>query len=243
LVFEGCIVTVPNLTPENLQRLTRLAPGSLEHLPPYAFNAALNAILKVKALEESRLLREGLCYIVLTDLSGATISSARLGKEETIERIESFLQAAMFALQDIEFTNVAFFLKDVGDAALFIFSAFVDVLEWHDRFNEHLNRSNEQYSAYEQPDLWVMRAKTIVHLGEVAFSNQRDPVAQAVNQIFKVEKNFGPDQLGCTDPVLRVVGPIIRERDIKVVPAGEQILPGDSAPTSLWQLIETSDQV
>jgi class 3 adenylate cyclase len=225
---------------EDIQRLQRLGPRSLEHLPPYARNAAISAIVKVKELEESRLLREGLYYIVLIDLSGATIASTRLGKDANTERIQTFVQLTIHALDDTPLVNSALFIKDIGDAALFLFSAFTDVLAWHRILVNAIAHTNEQFEGQEEPAFWWIRAKTVVHLGEVSFSDDRDPVAMAVNQVFKIEKAFGADELGCTDHVRIAVSPILVEQCIIPVPCGEQVLPGETLPTRLWRLDDVS---
>ena len=64
-----------------VEEFLRLEPGSFDHIPHYAREAALSAIEDVRKLESQQAFRPGIYYIVLSDLSRATRTSATLGKD------------------------------------------------------------------------------------------------------------------------------------------------------------------
>lgn len=54
-----------------------------------------------------------------------------------------------------------------------------------------------------------LRARRLVHLGEVSYKEQIDPLSLAVSQTFKIEKAFDRDDLGCTEAVPEAVRPTL----------------------------------
>ena len=78
----------------------------------------MRAIAKVRQLEESQLFRPGLYYIALTDLVGSTTASRQLGADLNKRRVEAFITASVEALGQIQLSNYAQFVKEIGDATL-----------------------------------------------------------------------------------------------------------------------------
>src|ERR1044072_5081055 len=115
---------------EELEKLAGLGKGAFDHVPRYARNDAIQSVLRVRELEDTQLLRPGLYYIALIDLCGSTNASSVLGPEVNKERIEQFVRCAIQALKIIDLRNQAQFIKEIGDAALIIFSAFEDIIQW-----------------------------------------------------------------------------------------------------------------
>jgi hypothetical protein len=52
----------------------------------------------------------------------------RHGNQKADERIETFVSRSIETLTDAPLKNVSIFIKEIGDAALFCFSHFPDVL-------------------------------------------------------------------------------------------------------------------
>jgi hypothetical protein len=219
---------------------------AFDHIPVYARKAALEAIAKVRKLEQEKTFRPGLYYIVLVDLCGSTIASQKLGAEKSRMRVEWFVTACVEALGRVELRNYTQFLKEVGDATLFIFSSFEDLLDW----SRNASALFESYSAeYEPPpsfdkstdelndvlfESFAIQAKKVVHLGEVAYSGRANPLALAVNQVFKIEKLFGPNQLGCTDIVAGTVRPILVDHGLSLKPNVLVKLPQEDHESMTW---------
>jgi hypothetical protein len=41
-----------------------------------------------------------------------------------------------------------------------------------------------------------MESKKVIHVGEIIFSDKTNPVSHAVNQVFKIEKEFKAGEIG-----------------------------------------------
>src|SRR3990170_697727 len=108
----------------------RINREALSNVPDYALGPTLAALKQVRHLEQAQLLRPGLYYLVLIDLAGSTASSANIGVEENVKRIEQFVRFTIEALGRTSLSNAAHFVKEIGDATLFLFSSFSDVLQW-----------------------------------------------------------------------------------------------------------------
>jgi hypothetical protein len=188
--------------------------GSLSGIPIYARVAAVDAILKVKKMEETNLFRSGLYYIVLVDLCGHTAFNAKYGNDEGDIRVEWFQTCVIQSIGEIEVSNYAAFCKTIGDASLLIFSSFQDVYLWSEQLSKNLISMSGEYPEHlqevdiaDEEDLdqmitdFTLRARRLVHLGEVSYIDRSDPLCLAVSQIFKIEKNFSEESLGCTQAV------------------------------------------
>ncbi len=201
----------------------------------------MRAIAKVRQLEESQLFRPGLYYIALTDLVGSTIASRQLGVDLNKRRVETFITASVEALGQIQLSNYAQFVKEIGDATLFIFSSFDDLYNWWKQAAHNYgtyNYFNEGELSVEQESAFAIRARTVVHLGEVAYSSRSNPVALAVNQVFKIEKMFTAGQLGVTDVVRQAADPSLVAKGLVPVKHQDVILPGRTESSSTW-IIDT----
>jgi len=211
--------------------------GAFEHIPHYARDEAVEAIRRVRDLERKRLFRPGLYYIVLSDLCRSTEVSARLGSELNKKRIESFVAKCIEILGSCDTRNYSLFLREIGDAVLIIFSSFHDAFDWWKDMESWLDTQNALWSQeltakdYKQ---FFLEAKTIIHAGEVSYSGENVPVAEAVNQVFKVEKLFKAGELGISHPVLMAAGPVIRDLGLKPRKRATAILPGEKTSTVMY---------
>lgn len=129
----------------------------LKYAPHYAQKEAGQAIERVLDLQAQGVIRHGLYYIVLVDLVGSTKFLAQHGNKEAVERIERFVVSSFHALNDLKLSNVALFIKEIGDAVLYIFQHFPDVLNWRASFADLL-----QLSAVKEP----IRIRTCVHVAK-----------------------------------------------------------------------------
>jgi class 3 adenylate cyclase len=234
------------MTPKEAEAFLGLQPGAFAHIPSYALPGALAAIKKVKDLEEKKIFRPGLYYIALTDLTASTEASKRLGAKLNQQRIEAFVTATVEALGVIQLRSYAQFVKEIGDATLFVFSSFEDLHDWWKASQTTLIDYNDEFlhSGDIEEEEWPyfeLTSKSVVHLGEVAYSDGSRPVAAAVNQVFKIEKMFGPGQLGVTDAVRQAAAQLMIDRRLDVTTHGAATLPGDESETPLW-LIDTTEK-
>ncbi len=225
------------MTPEEVDRFLGLPRGSFDHIPNYARQAALVAIANVRELEERQLFRPGLYYIVLIDLTSSTEASKSLGLELNQKRVQTFITASVEALGHIELSSYAQFLKEIGDATLFIFSSFEDLYHWWGAVENAFFTYNNEWAGELGDKLFRafnISAKTVVHLGEVSYITKGNPLSLAVNQVFKIEKLFGAGQLGCTEAVRSAACPHFQKFKIQPLRAKDVTLPGDDSVSSTW---------
>lgn len=223
-----------------LERYLNLPSGSLSNIPIYARKPAVDAILKVQKLESSSLFRSGLYYVVLADLCGNTAFNAKYGDGEGDVRIEWFHTAAIQSIGEIELQNYVTFSKTIGDAALLIFSSFRDVYRWSEAFSsnledisgeyrENLQLRNIQYDPEKLEERLTdfrLRARRLVHLGEVTYKSDLDPLSLAVSQTFKIEKSFSETDLGCNEAVANVIRPKLGELGLTLHENQRVLIPG-----------------
>jgi hypothetical protein len=98
--------------------------GTFDHIPHYARQDAIDAMRQVMKVERSRLFRPGLYYIVLSDLCRSTEASAILGTALNKKRVESFILRCVECLTYINPQNYFWFVREIGDAVLLLFSSF-----------------------------------------------------------------------------------------------------------------------
>jgi class 3 adenylate cyclase len=212
---------------EGLERYLNLPLNSLRYIPIYARVPAVNAILKVKELEKTSIFRPGLYYIVLADLCGHTEFNAKYGDEEGDVRVQWFQTAVIESIGEINLRNYIAFSKTIGDASLLIFSSIQDVFDWSERLTQNLDALGQEYpenlelrvgSDHLSEDKFEMivadfqlRARRLVHLGEVSYKENSDPLCLAVSQTFKIEKGFSETDLGCTQAVADAIRPKLRQ--------------------------------
>lgn len=216
-----------------------LPAGSLANIPIYARLPAVNAILKVKKMEEKSLFRPGLYYIVLADLCGHTAFNAKYGDAEGDMRIEWFQTCVIQSLGELEANNYAAFSKAIGDASLLIFSSFLDVYRWSELLSKNLAALMDEYpeglenlgidfddDLEQRLSDFDLRARRLVHLGEVSYKDGSDPLSLAVSQVFKIEKTFSKDILGCTQVVADTIRPKLNELGLCLEGNSSVLLPG-----------------
>jgi class 3 adenylate cyclase len=226
---------------EDIEAVLGLGRGAFDHIPNYCRKEAIEAIAHVRRIEEEHLLRSGVYYIVLSDLSGATAASAKLGADLNRQRVESFITLCVESLGASKPQSYAQFLKPVGDAALFLFSAFLDLYAWWRGSQERMLLYSSEWNRKLHPDMrsvFQLRSKTVIHVGEVVYSGGKDPVAAAVNQVFKIEKLFGPGELGCTEVARGIASPFFPDLSIEAKPREAVDLPGAHGPMMTWLLAE-----
>jgi hypothetical protein len=205
---------------KDFSKLTGLSRETLEMIPAKARDGAAAAVQKIRVLERHSQLRPGVYYIVLVDLCGSTNSLDKLGQNLGTQRIQAFVLSSIQALDKVKLRSTALPLKDAGDAMLFIFTSFSDVVDWwraahleFEAMSDHFltEHAETHEMSEEEAKVFRIRARTVVHLGEVAFPDKSNPIALAVSHTFKAEKHFDAGELGCTEVVRMVIEPLARE--------------------------------
>lgn len=222
-------------------------PGTFDYIPHYARYEALDALLQVRKMEELHVFRPGLYYTVLSDLCRATEASLVLGNDISKKRIETFILTCVDALGHIETTNYHLFLREIGDAVLMLFSSFSDAYQWWRTMHSWLDGRDGLWDA--ELDLsrterkhFKLEAKTIIHAGEVAYSGTNIPISAAVNEVFKVEKQFKANELGITERALSCARPVLRGLRLKARHRCAVRIPGDKAAVSVY-LIDNYERI
>ena len=180
--------------------LDKIRTEFLKYAPAYAKDEAGQALDKIIELQTQGIIRDGIYYIVLVDLVGSTKYSAEYGNAMMVERIRTFVTFSFNALTESKIRNTGIFLKEIGDAVLFIFQHFPDILKWRDNLQKFLDIFKE----YQEP--FILR--TCVHIGEVSLDGV-NPISLAVSQTFKMEKKVEANQIVLTDPAYNVAWPTI----------------------------------
>lgn len=238
---------------EGLERYLNLPKGALSKIPIYARVPAVNAIKRVRQMEASTLFRPGLYYIVLADLRGNTAFNAKYGNAEGDVRVEWFQTAVIQSIGEISPENYVAFSKTIGDAALLIFSAFRDVFKWSQQLTRNLEALRDEYPENlksreidieddcldERLSDFDLKARRLVHLGEVSYKEQIDPLSLAVSQNFKIEKAFDRDELGCTQTVYDAVSPALPELNLVARENSMVEIPGTASPSMTYYLVRS----
>jgi class 3 adenylate cyclase len=225
---------------DEIEQYLKLQPGSFDHIPHYARDSAIESIRHVMRLERKQLFRPGLYYILLSDLCRSTIAAKHLGATLNKRRVESFVLKCIEALGQIDLENYAMFIREIGDAVLILFSSFNDILQWHMTMQDFINKQNELWRAELQPNQYKYfktEAKTVVHAGEVIYSDVSRPIALSVNQVFKMEKLFGPNELGVSHIALNPILPILQSTIFTFRKHKEILLPGDRIPMKTFKIV------
>lgn len=204
------------------------------YVPSHSLESVKEAVQHISQLERKKQFHPGLYYIVLIDLVGSTKASTELKPEENITRINQFVDFTKQAWRKTRHPERAQFIKDIGDASLFTFNNFEDILEWSRNVDELLAAYNKECEQLGRPTIYQMFTKKCVHLGEVHFDKVSNPIAFAINQVFKIEKEFTKDQLGITDSVKQVILPRIKSKQVSIIKVKEVPLAGDPNPSPLW---------
>lgn len=150
-------------------------------------------------------LKDGLFYVALIDLAGSTIASSKMSGAEFNDWIKKFIGITRDAL-NIKKRNLGVFVKSIGDASLFLFRNFYDVLDWKNKVDELCSQHNEICKKEGKLHLYQYYHKTIIHLSEVYFDRTNsDTNAFGVHLVFKVEKRFGKNEIGITETVKQII--------------------------------------
>ena len=158
--------------------------------PSYVRGPASEAIGNLVELTQKKIITDGLYYIVLADLVGSTKYGVEEGNDALSNRIKKFVLSSVQAINSIELKSKALFIKEVGDAVLFIFHHFPDILNWNRNFRLFLK-------IFEKNDApFIIR--TAIHTGEV-FLKGVNPIALSVSQTFKIEKDIPDNSIGLTE--------------------------------------------
>ncbi len=235
-----------------LERYLNLPEGGLRNIPIYARAPAVDAIRKVQEMEAKTQFRPGLYYIVLADLRGNTAFNAKYGNAEGDVRVEWFQTAVVQTIGELDIHNYIAFSKTIGDAALLVFSSFADVVAWSTRLTANLSSMAGDYpenleirgididdaQLEQQVEDFDLKARRLVHIGEVAYKENIDPLSLAVSQTFKVEKAFSGDDLGCTQAVLDIAAPLASELGVEFIINTEKVtLAGQTEATPTYYVV------
>jgi class 3 adenylate cyclase len=162
-----------------------------------------------------------------------------------------FQTAVIQSIGEISPENYIAFSKTIGDAALLIFSAFRDVFKWSQQLTRNLEGLLDEYREnLEARDIDIedgsvddrladfdLRARRFVHLGEVSYKEQIDPLSLAVSQTFKIEKAFDRDDLGCTQTVYDAISPALAELNLTAQENKRVEIPGADSPSMTYYLV------
>ena len=248
---------------KSLEEYLEIPKDSLKNIPVYARTESLSAIRNVMKLESEKHFRRGIYYIVLTDLCKNTAFQKKYGNDLTDIRVQWFHTAVIRALGEIQLDNYANFNKTIGDASLLIFSSFHDVIKWSNQLQHSFVRLKESfqetisdsdsiissliYDDEKEDDDAIdnivndfdLKARRLVHIGEVSYSDNTDPLALAVSQTFKTEKVFSSyEYLGCTQIVANIVPPLLRGLGLKLVENVETQIVGEENRSMTYYLVK-----
>ncbi len=204
--------------------LERIRTEFLKYAPSYAKAEASSALNKLFELQSQGILRDGIYYIVLVDIVGSTKYAAEHGNLKLAERIKTFVTYSFNALSASKIKNNGIFLKEIGDAVLFIFQHFPDILKWRENLSQCLMPSSQPY-----------KLRTCVHIGEVTLEGV-NPITLAVSQTFKMEKSVKGNDIVLTEPAYSVAWPTIMRAYHGFSEYGTVDLDGYKAPVKLHKL-------
>jgi len=182
-------------------------------------------------------LKNGLYYVVITDLSSSTNASDKISNElEYCKWVNGFIEITKKAL-DFTHRNDATWGLKCGDASLFLFTNFEDVIEWRDNFLSLSDKYNDKCKS-GKINLPEYHNKIIVHLGEIDFGKEdEDLKLSAVNVIFEIEKKFEKNDFGITDTVREAILPEISSGRFGVKKGKKFNIDKKSSVIQLWKLI------
>ena len=199
----------------------------LKYAPAYAQEQAKEAIRKVVDLQKQGVLRDGIYYVVLVDVVGATKYGAAHGNAALADRIKRFVTRSFDAFNEAKIRNSGLFLKEIGDAVLFVFQHFPDILRWRHQLNLWLDVE----AKIDEP----MVLRTCVHIGEVSLQGV-NPLSLAVSQVFKMEKAVAGNAIVLTESAYHVAWPTLARAYHGFSEAGQIDLDGYSSPVRLFEL-------
>ena len=207
--------------------LDKIRNEFLKYAPSYARDEASSALNKIFELQSQGIIRDGIYYIVLVDIVGSTKFAAENGNLKLAERIKLFVTHSFNALSEAKIKNNGIFLREIGDAVLFIFQHFPDILKWRNNLQKYLDISGKI------KDPFLLR--TCVHVGEVTLEGV-NPITLAVSQTFKMEKTVQANDIVLTEPAYSVAWPTIMRAYHGFSDYGEIKLDGFKDPVKLHKL-------
>jgi len=181
-------------------------------IPNYALSDVNIDFDNLSRMNMNEPIYNGLYYIVLADLVGSTKFLEKYGNEKAAARIINFVQAGIKALVKSKKVNKAYFLKEVGDSVLLIFTHASDIVQWNEQFREELYfRSSFAEEEFE--------IRTCVHVGEVCL-HDANPLCLSVSETFKMEKQVGAGKLVFSELAAKVAKPALCNNDFSFKPYG-----------------------
>jgi class 3 adenylate cyclase len=199
----------------------------LKYAPAYAQKEAAEAIARVSDSQKQGVLRNGLYYIVLADLAGSTKYGEKHGNDALSERIKSFILSSFNALNEVRPINLGLFVKEIGDAVLFVFQHFPDILLWSSSFRRCLDLLGKRDDEY--------RFRTCINIGEVSLQGV-NPLSLAVSQTFKMEKAVPAGDIVLTEPAFYVAWPTVARAYYGFSPIASIPLDGYNVEIQLYRL-------
>lgn len=127
---------------------------------------------------------------------------AEHGNAAADKRIKHFVTSAFNAIGQVELTNTAVFVKEIGDAVLLIFQCFPDIIRWQGELDAYL----DLYGG--TGDSNKIRVRTCVHIGDVILRGV-NPIALAVSQLFKFEKEVDAGEVALSEPAYQAAWPTL----------------------------------
>lgn len=194
-----------------------------------------DSIKQIHSLRDKKEIAPGLYYIVFIDLTGSSVASSKIGPEQNKERIDHYISLTQKALPKKPL-SLSVFIKPIGDGALFLFSNFEDIKTWTNEVERLCDEYNIECITNDKPEIFQMYSKVCVHLGEIHFNDNLDPIAFAVNQLFKIEKAFQKAPFGVTDVVKQVIIPRINSGELEAEKIDEVTLIGENIPRPIWNI-------
>ncbi len=199
----------------------------LKYAPAYAQKEAQEAIYKVMDLQMQGVLRDGLYYIVLVDLVASTKYGILHGNQKLAERIKRFVTYSFNSFNEARIRNAGLFVKEIGDAVLFVFQHFPDVLRWRHQFG----KCCELEDKFDEPIV----LRTCVHVGEVSLQGV-NPLSLAVSQVFKFEKEVPGGAIALSELAYHVAWPTLARAYHAFIKIGSVTLDGYPGPVTLYGL-------
>lgn len=95
-------------------------------------------------------------------------------------------------------------------------------------YENQLSLLVDEHLKEQQISDFQLKARRLVHVGEITYADINDPLSLAVSQTFKMEKAFSEVKLGCTEIVATTIKPTLKdigytlEENKKIVIAGEE---------------------
>jgi len=211
--------------------LEKIQEEFLQFAPAYVRGPGAIAIQNLIKMNQQNLVPDGLYYLVLTDLVGSTEFAKKHGNSKLTDRIKNFIHSSVMAMNTFRLRSKGLFIKEIGDAVLFLFSNFRDILEWNVNFRGLLALFPKQER---------ILTRTIVHLGEVGLQGA-NPIGLSVSQTFKIEKSIPDNSITLSEPAFFAAYPGISRAYHGFAKVGEVPVQGFSGNIGLHQLVFKDD--